>query len=118
MQFLQIRWLRLMLQRNTGIKMKITIQESLQHILTEEYQPMFLNIENQSDRHLHHQSGPTQKGAETHFSITLVSAHFINMTRLERHKHVYVVLDSFLKNDIHALALKLMTPEEYQSGTR
>lgn len=95
-----------------------TIHESLQYILTKTYQPIFLKIENQSDRHLHHKHGPTQKGAETHFAITLVSAHFLNMIRIERHKHVYGTLDSFLKNDIHALALKLMTPEEHQSGTR
>lgn len=68
----------------------------------------FLEILNESSNH------NVPKDAETHFKITLVSAQFDGLSRVKRHQHIYQLLDEELKGEVHALALHLYTPDEWQ----
>lgn len=55
-------------------------------------------------------------GDGRHFEATIISPVFNNLSRLQRHRHVYACLGADM-NAIHALSLKTYTPEEAHSGT-
>ncbi|KAB2833604.1 MAG: BolA family transcriptional regulator [Caedimonadaceae bacterium] len=78
--------------------------------LTKEFSPLFLKIEDDSHRHVNH--GNYSVGGESHFTITLISKNFTDLSRLQRHQQVYTCLQKELKSKIHALCLKLFSPEE------
>tara|TARA_B100001105_G_scaffold126805_1_gene101602 strand:+ start:353 stop:646 length:294 start_codon:yes stop_codon:yes gene_type:complete len=52
-----------------------------------------------------------------HLSMTLVSPDFEGMSLIERHQLVYRVVDEYMHNEIHALTMKIHTPEEYKKIT-
>lgn len=47
-----------------------------------------------------------------HFEATVVSEAFTGKMPLARHRMVYATLGSLMGNEIHALALKTLTPAE------
>jgi len=67
--------------------------------------PEFLTVEDES--HLH------QKGEQTHFKVTLVSPHFVDLSSVKRHQLIYGVLKDVIPQ-IHALAIAAFTPNEWQ----
>lgn len=69
-----------------------------------------LEVEDQSERHRGHAGW--REGGETHFRVTLVSPDFVGLSRLERQRRVHAALAADLMDDIHALSLRLQTPEE------
>ena len=48
-----------------------------------------------------------------HFEAVVVAANFAGLRAVQRHKLVYETLGSLMGNEIHALALKVYTPDEY-----
>ena len=50
-----------------------------------------------------------------HFEAVVVTASFAGLRAVQRHKLVYETLGPKMGNEIHALALKVYTPEEYAS---
>ena len=50
-----------------------------------------------------------------HFEAVVVYASFAGLRAVQRHKLVYETLGPKMGNEIHALALKVYTPEEYAS---
>jgi acid stress-induced BolA-like protein IbaG/YrbA len=50
-----------------------------------------------------------------HFEAVVVAASFKGLRAVQRHKLVYETLGPKMGNEIHALALKVFTPEEYAS---
>jgi len=52
----------------------------------------------------------------THFEALVVDAGFEGMRPLARHQKVYQVLGSAVGREIHALALKTMTPDEHTAA--
>jgi len=53
-----------------------------------------------------------------HFEAVVVAERFGGLRSVQRHKLVYETLGSAMGNEIHALALKVYTPEEYASKAR
>ncbi|MEL6210328.1 MAG: BolA/IbaG family iron-sulfur metabolism protein [Pseudomonadota bacterium] len=49
----------------------------------------------------------------THFEALVVDAGFEGLRPLARHQRVYQVLGDAVGREIHALALKTLTPEEH-----
>ena len=47
-----------------------------------------------------------------HFEAVVVSDRFAGMRTLARHRTVYDALGSLVGNEIHALSLRTLTPEE------
>lgn len=45
-------------------------------------------------------------------SVTITSDAFNGKKRIERHKMVYSILEGELNGGVHALSLKLQTPQE------
>lgn len=48
----------------------------------------------------------------THFQALVIAAEFEGMRRIARHQLVYQSLGSLVGNEIHALSIRAMTPEE------
>ena len=90
----------------------MTIKEQLQSLLQEHFNPTKLEVEDQSHLHAGHAGAPDR--AETHFDVTIVSDAFVGQSRVTRHQMVYTVLEGLMETNIHALSLKLLTPEEYE----
>lgn len=85
-----------------------TIENKLQSALNITY----MDIADESHRHKGHAEWKPE--GETHFRVMIVSSDFSGKNRVIRHKMVYAALDEELKNGIHALALKTLTPEEFE----
>ena len=52
-------------------------------------------------------------GTQDHYQAVVVTAAFEGKSRVEQHKMVYAALGDRMRSDIHALALKTMTPKEH-----
>ncbi len=58
------------------------------------------------------------EGDGRHFFATIVSAAFEGLTRVRRHQRVYAVLGDRMREQIHALSMKTLTPaEDSQAAT-
>lgn len=53
-----------------------------------------------------------------HFEALVVAAEFEGKRPLARHQLVYKCLGSLVGNEIHALSIRAMTPEEYRAAVR
>ena len=49
-----------------------------------------------------------------HFEAVVVAEKFAGLRAVQRHKLVYETLGALMGNEIHALALKVYTPDEYE----
>jgi len=52
-------------------------------------------------------------GDGTHFEALIVSAEFAGKSRVQRHQVVYRALGERMREEIHALSLQTLTPEEW-----
>jgi acid stress-induced BolA-like protein IbaG/YrbA len=53
------------------------------------------------------------EGDGRHFFATIVSAQFEGLSRVRRHQRVYAVLGDRMREQIHALSMKTLTPAEH-----
>lgn len=84
------------------------VAEDIERKLRAAFRPERLVIIDESHRHAGH-SGWRESG-ETHFRVEITSAAFRNLSRIERQRAVYAVLEHELGAGIHALALSLEAP--------
>ncbi len=69
--------------------------------------PDFCELVNESHNH------SVPENSETHFKLLLVSSIFEGLNRVARQRKVYDMLSEELKNGVHALTMRLLTPNEY-----
>lgn len=55
----------------------------------------------------------TVEGDGQHFEATIVSPAFAGKRLIARHQMVYAVLGDRMREEIHALSMKTLTPEEF-----
>ena len=55
-------------------------------------------------------------GDGQHFQALVVSAAFAGKTRIQRHQLVYAALGERMREEVHALSMKTLTPEELAAG--
>ena len=53
------------------------------------------------------------EGDGRHFFATIVAAEFEGRSRVQRHQRVYAVLGDRMREQIHALSMKTLTPAEW-----
>lgn len=89
----------------------MNMQKLIEKKLTEALSPEILDIENESNMH----SGPA---TESHFKVVAVSKLFEGKMLIARHRMINSALKEELQQ-IHALALHTLTPDEYfeKAGT-
>jgi BolA protein len=81
-------------------------------VLTGRFAPTLLRLADESARHAGH-AGAAPAG-ETHYAVLLVSAEFRGQNRLARQRAVHAALAAEFASGLHALALTLRTPDEYE----
>ena len=56
------------------------------------------------------------EGDGRHFFATIVSAEFEGLVRVRRHQRVYAALGDRMREQIHALSMKTLTPAEWAAA--
>jgi BolA family transcriptional regulator, general stress-responsive regulator len=77
--------------------------EKIQKILSEAFQPTFLQVKDDSARHAGHAGA--QKGGG-HYQVEVISATFEGLSSIEQHRRVHEALRELIGDKIHALQLK------------
>lgn len=83
--------------------------------LTTGLSPVALEVVDDSWKHAghHHEGGiDAQDGGETHFQLRIVSEHFADQNRVQRHRTVNGLLKAELAASVHALSIIALTPAE------
>ena len=86
------------------------VADRMRDALQRSFEPERLDITDDSARHAGH-AGAHPEG-ESHFTVTIVSAAFAGMPRIQRQRRVYAVLSDELAGPVHALSLKALAPGE------
>ena len=55
------------------------------------------------------------QGDGAHFEAIVVSPQFAGLGRVKRHQLVYAALGERMREEIHALSMQTLTPEEWAS---
>ena len=55
-------------------------------------------------------------GDGQHFQALIVSSAFDGKSRVQRHQLVYGALGDRMREEIHALSMRTLTPQEWKSG--
>ncbi len=86
--------------------------ERMQAALQEALAPTQLEVRN--DSHLH----SVPPNSETHFSVLVVSEHFANLSRVQRHQAIHRVLMAEFEGGLHALSIHAMTVDEWEASEK
>lgn len=81
--------------------------ESIKKKIMEAFHPVQFKLENESQMH----SGPR---TESHYKVFLVSEAFEGLSRIDRQRLVNDCLKQEFEEGLHALTMRLKTPEEDQ----
>jgi len=73
--------------------------------------PQHLTVEDESAQHAGHAGAASGGG---HFRVLIVAAAFRGQSSVARHQAVYAALGDAMRSHIHALALRTLTPEEWE----
>lgn len=85
----------------------MSIEASIRSKITENLKPEWLELENESHTH------NVPKNSETHFRLIVVSSLFTGLSRVDRQRKVYDLLNDERNQGLHALALWTYTPNEW-----
>ena len=75
--------------------------------LTDYFSPTHLEVINESHKHRGHAQSPNS--GNSHFLIIINSEKLQSMSRLAGQREIYKVLDKEMKNQIHALQIKIIS---------
>ena len=87
----------------------MSIATQIENKVNQALAPEVLEVINESNRHR------VAPGSETHFKLVIVSANFANKNRVQRHRQLNELLAEELQQGVHALSLKLYTPQEWDA---
>ncbi len=85
----------------------MTMQQTIETKLTDALAPDHLDVINES--HMHNVAA----GSESHFKLIIVASRFTDLNLIGRHQLVNSLLADELKDGIHALSLRTLTPQEW-----
>lgn len=88
----------------------MTTQQTIEQKLSASLLPVHLEVINESHQH------NVPVNSETHFKVICAASVFSELNRVKRHQQVYSILADELSAGVHALALHLYTPEEWDAG--
>jgi len=87
-----------------------TMETRMREKLTRVFEPVRLELVNESHMHA------VPKGSETHFRLLLVAEKFQGLSRVARGRLVHEALSEELRQGVHALSHRTMTPEEWRAA--
>jgi|GEM_PF-548359 len=80
------------------------VQASIEQTLTEQFDPVYLTVINESHKH------SVPPNSETHFKVTLVSQALSGKRQVQRHQMIYKALTEQMAGPVHALSLHTLAP--------
>lgn len=86
------------------------IFKAIQLKLSEAFDPIRLEIEDDSARH--HGHAGARPGGESHFNVLIESAAFQGQAKVARQRMVYRALAQELSGPVHALSVRALAPGE------
>jgi BolA protein len=87
----------------------MSIADSLREKVFAAFSPQHFELENESHGH--------RRGVkETHFKMLVVASAFEGLSRVERQRRVQALFEQERAQGLHALSLRLLTPEEWQKS--
>jgi BolA protein len=86
------------------------IRDGMINKLEQAFSPQKLDVIDES--HLHAGHNEAAASGETHFRVRMVAQRFDGVSRLDRQRQVLALLADELAGPVHALALKLKSPDE------
>ncbi len=84
---------------------------SLEAFLKEKFQALHVEVEDESHKHAGHGNFKGQTGS--HYRVLIVSSLFDNKPLIQRHRLVNDSVFNAFPGQIHALAIKALTPSEW-----
>jgi BolA protein len=87
-----------------------TVADAIRLRLTEAFQPLSLEVIDDSDKHSGH-SGE-REGGESHFTVKVTSSAFTGLNRVERQRRINAALADQFAAGLHALSIKAQAPGE------
>ncbi|MDB4837061.1 BolA/IbaG family iron-sulfur metabolism protein [Marinomonas sp.] len=85
------------------------IQTAIESIIKQKFDAQYLSLENESYMH------NVPEGSESHFKLVLVCDAFHGKRLVQRHQSIYGALSDIM-DKIHALALHLYSPQEWEQN--
>lgn len=76
------------------------------------FEPILLELIDESAQH----AGHAGNGGGGHFKLKLTSSHFFEKSPIIRHRLIYQTLADLMPNQIHALSIQALTPDEIKSA--
>jgi BolA protein len=90
----------------------VSVADEIRTKLIQGLSPIRLDIVDESHLHVGHSGAP--EGGESHFRVSVVSGAFDGISRIQRQRMVYRLLESELQGAVHALSIITRTPAEDQ----
>jgi BolA protein len=84
--------------------------DRIRALLTDAFAPAEIVIQDDSHRHAGHAGAAP--GGQTHYTVQVVSPAFVGMSRVARSRAVHGALQAEFGSGLHALSLRLVTPDE------
>jgi len=84
--------------------------ERIRTTLQAAFAPAEVTVTDDSHRHAGH-AGARPEG-ETHYTVLVISPGFAGMSRVARSRAAHAALETEFGTGLHALSLRLLTPEE------
>ncbi len=85
------------------------VQATIENKLRATLQPIYLEVVNES--HMH----SVPPGSESHFKVIIVSENFVGRSLIEQQRLVNAAVAEELKEGVHALTMKTLTPERWNA---
>lgn len=82
--------------------------------LQQAFAPAEVAVHDDSDQHIGHAGA--RPGGETHYSVRVVTPGFAGMSRVARSRAAHEAVAAEFETGLHALSLRLLTPEEAAPG--
>lgn len=86
------------------------IESRLREKIQSAFQPLVLELENESHSH------SVPKNSETHFRAVIVSEKFHGQSRLARQRDVLNAVAVEMKSGVHAFTMRCLAPAEWEGG--
>lgn len=86
-------------------------QQKIERKMRESLAAVHLEIVDESWKHAGHAGAAAGGG---HFILQVVSERFAGVSLLDRNRMVFNILKDEMQGEIHALAIKAMTPDEWK----
>lgn len=82
-------------------------EQKIKQTLIGAFKPLHLGLENESSQHA------VPPGSETHFKLLMVTSDLEGLSRVQRQQKVMALLQGEFKSGLHALTMRLYTPDEW-----